>query len=61
MAASTPRNFNDIVIGKPFEVDLVSDGWTEIFRNLKTMAPLAEGADETPEAELMAEIADFQK
>ncbi len=55
------ENFNDIVIGKPFEVDLVNDGWTEIFRNLKTMAPLAEGADETPDAELMAEIADFQK
>jgi cyclohexanone monooxygenase len=55
------ENFNDIVIGQPFEVDLVNDGWTEIFRNLKTMAPMSDKADDTPDAEFMAEIADFQK
>jgi cyclohexanone monooxygenase len=28
------HNFSDIVEGRPFEVDLVSDGWTDIFRTL---------------------------
>src|SRR5580658_7763445 len=28
------HNFADIVEGRPFEVDLVNDGWTDIFRSL---------------------------
>jgi cyclohexanone monooxygenase len=55
------ENFNDIVIGAPFDEDLVNDGWTDIFRNLKTMAPLKKAQDELPNAEFMAEIADFKK
>jgi cyclohexanone monooxygenase len=55
------ENFNDIVIGAPFDEDLVNDGWTDIFRNLKTMAPLKKARDEAPNAEFMAEIADFKK
>ena len=27
--------------GEPFDEDLVNDGWTDIFRNLKAMAPMA--------------------
>jgi cyclohexanone monooxygenase len=61
------ENFNDIVLGKPFEVDLVHDGWTEIFRTLEL--PIPRGSDspgEVPEVDsdqvgLQAEIADFKK
>ena len=28
------HNFADIIEGRPFETDLVSDGWTDIFRTL---------------------------
>jgi cyclohexanone monooxygenase len=56
------ENFNDVVTGVPFEVDLVNDAWTDIFRNLQTMAPLGGNADGSPaDAEALAEIADFQK
>jgi len=59
------ENFNSVVTGQPFEEDMVNDAWTEIFRNLQTMAPLAppvEGAAVDPEAIAeMAEIADFKK
>ena len=56
------ENFNDVVTGKPFEVDLVSDAWTEIFRNLKSLAPAGEDPGEAAErAAEMAEIADFEK
>jgi cyclohexanone monooxygenase len=56
------ENFNDVVTGRPFEVDLVSDAWTDIFRNLQSVAPLgAEAAAAPEEAERRAELADFQK
>ena len=56
------ENFNDVVTGKPFEVDLVSDGWTEIFRNLKSLAPADEDPGEAAEgAAELAELADFEK
>ena len=56
------ENFNDVVTGKPFEVDLVSDAWTEIFRNLKSLAPADEDPGEAAErAAEMAELADFEK
>ncbi len=29
------ENFADIVMGRPFEVDLVNDAWTDIFRSLQ--------------------------
>ena len=52
------ENFADVVTGRPFEEDLVADGWTEIFRNLASMrAP--EGGEARPEQ--LAEIADFRK
>ena len=58
------ENFADIVVGRPFEVDLVADGWTDIFRRLQSAIPMAtkDVADVDPEeAALRAEIADFQK
>jgi cyclohexanone monooxygenase len=56
------ENFNDVVTGRPFEVDLVSDAWTDIFRNLASNSPLsAEKDGALPLAEERAEIADFQK
>ena len=33
------ENFNDMLTGRPVEKDLVSDGWTAIFRDLATMLP----------------------
>jgi cyclohexanone monooxygenase len=56
------ENFNDVVTGHPFEVDLVSDAWTDIFRNLQSMTPLGgEAGPAADEAERLAELADFQK
>jgi cyclohexanone monooxygenase len=56
------ENFSQVVTGQPFEVDLVHDAWTDIFRNLQTMASFGgkEGSL-TAEAQDLAEIADFQK
>ena len=59
-------NFNVLVSGGDQDVDLVADGWTDIFRNLTgiaaTQAGRRLGRRLTPEerAELM-ELADFQK
>src|SRR5215831_9836353 len=56
------ENFADIVVGRPFEVDLVADGWTDIFRRLQSVLPRAASDSVDPEEEaLRAEIADFQK
>lgn len=56
------NNFEDVVTGKPFETDLVDDGWTEVFRTLQTMVSF--GDKEEPrkfDARELAEIADFQR
>ncbi|MBN9531830.1 MAG: NAD(P)/FAD-dependent oxidoreductase [Alphaproteobacteria bacterium] len=56
------ENFADIVTGRPFDRDLVSDGWTDIFRNLQTMAAPKTGVAQNPaDVALLAEIADFNK
>jgi cyclohexanone monooxygenase len=53
------HNFADIVEGRPFEVDLVGDGWTDIFR---TLAAGARGAAKDGGDPLKgAELADFVK
>ena len=58
------ENFNEVVTGHPFRVDLVNDGWTDIFRNLQNVF-LTKELDATglspEETEEMAQIADFQK
>jgi cyclohexanone monooxygenase len=54
-------NFNTLVGGGYQEEDLVSDGWTDIFRNLVKLL-MAAGDDVSPEdVAAKAELADFQK
>jgi len=60
------ENFNVLVSGGDQEVDLVSDGWTDIFRNLTAIA--AKTASRKigrrltgEERDLLMEIADYQK
>jgi cyclohexanone monooxygenase len=56
------QNFADIVMGRPFEADLVNDAWTDIFRSLQgpTAARAADPVD-PEEAARRAELADFAK
>jgi cyclohexanone monooxygenase len=53
------HNFADIVEGRPFEVDLVSDGWTDIFRTLSAGAKAEAMAGRNPMEG--AELADMMK
>ncbi|TFG97926.1 MAG: NAD(P)/FAD-dependent oxidoreductase [Myxococcales bacterium] len=55
-------NFSILVSGGFQEVDLVSDGWTDIIRNLSGLAETSGGLGSSPE-EVAAkiELADFQK
>ncbi|HWA59764.1 MAG TPA: NAD(P)/FAD-dependent oxidoreductase, partial [Caulobacteraceae bacterium] len=54
-------NFNTLVSGGFAEEDLVSDGWTDIIRNLVVLAR-QDGGEMTPEAlAAKAELADFMK
>ena len=60
------KNLDDVVGGRPFEEDLVKDGWTDIFRNLQSSVLPGMGKDpeegvSPEEAALAAEIADFEK
>ena len=56
------ENFADIVTGRPFEVDLVNDAWTDIFRSLQNPVGFSSGAQASPEdAVVRAELADFNK
>ena len=56
------ENFADIVMGRPFEEDLVNDAWTDIFRSLQNPVGFSSGAPASPEdAVARAELADFQK
>jgi cyclohexanone monooxygenase len=55
-------NFNILVSGGAQDEDLVSDGWTDIIRNLGALLLRAPDAAANPEAlALAAEIADFKK
>jgi len=54
-------NFSALISGTPVEEDMVSDGWTDIIRNLSGMADRS-GEAGSPEAIVqMVELADFQK
>ncbi len=46
------HNFADIIEGRPFETDLVSDGWTDIFRTLAAGARSGKGGNPMEGAEL---------
>jgi len=55
-------NFSTLVSGGYAEEDLVSDGWTDIIRNLSGLAAEGDGIGTTPEEIAAAvELADFQK
>jgi len=59
-------NFNTLVSGGDQEVDLVADGWTDIFRNLTGIAAKTASRKigrrlTAEERELLMEVADFQK
>ena len=55
-------NFNTLVSGGFQETDLVSDGWTDIFRNVMKVTPGPDDPPMTPEQYAAAlELADFQK
>ena len=55
------ENFNALATGQPVEVDLVDDGWTDIFRNVVT-APKGENKPRTrEERNRIVELADFRK
>jgi cyclohexanone monooxygenase len=54
------ENFNDIASGRPVEVDLVDDGWTDIFRSISS----PKGADRPrtkEERDRVVELSDFAK
>lgn len=55
------HNFADIVEGRPFEEDLVNDGWTDIFRSLAAGFALAGGKANASDLAAQAELADFVK
>ena len=57
------ENFNDVVTGQPFEVDLVNDRWTDIFRNLQNVFLANDAPTDLSPEELdeIAQITDFQK
>ncbi len=52
------QNFANILVGGKFDVDLVNDGWTQIFRNMAS----GFGAEVAPDnPALRAELADMRK
>ncbi|QUD90682.1 NAD(P)/FAD-dependent oxidoreductase [Phenylobacterium montanum] len=55
-------NFNVLVSGGFQEEDLVSDGWTDIIRNLLILARRGEGAGQDPtDPASLVQLADFKK
>ncbi len=56
------ENFNVLVTGGQQEVDLVSDGWTDIIRNLGSIIAVRRSTEMSPEEMgRMLELADFKK
>ena len=55
------ENFNTLVSGGIAEKDLVNDGWTEIIRNLLTMANFKGAPMDMAKVDQALELADFQK
>ena len=55
------ENFNTLTSGGVIEDDLVQDGWTEIIRNLISMANYRGRGLDRPEIARLMELADFQK
>ncbi|MGR9089999.1 MAG: flavin-containing monooxygenase [Gammaproteobacteria bacterium] len=56
------HNFASILAGEQTDVDLVNDGWTDLFKVLGKLLSATDGADVSgEELNLLSEIADFQK
>jgi cation diffusion facilitator CzcD-associated flavoprotein CzcO len=55
------ENFNTLTSGGVIEEDLVKDGWTEIIRNLISMANYRGTGIDRAEVPRLMELADFQK
>ncbi|MDP4599437.1 MAG: NAD(P)/FAD-dependent oxidoreductase [Pseudomonadales bacterium] len=55
------ENFNTLTSGGIVEEDLIQDGWTEIIRNLISMANFRGQGIERSEVPRLMELADFQK
>jgi cyclohexanone monooxygenase len=55
------ENFNALASGQPVEVDLVQDGWTDIFRNVVTAPKGANKPRTREERARVLELADFRK
>jgi len=55
------ENFNTLTSGGIADEDMVNDGWTEIIRNLASMANFKEANVDWDEIPKLMEIADFQK
>ncbi|MDH3644524.1 MAG: NAD(P)/FAD-dependent oxidoreductase [Gammaproteobacteria bacterium] len=56
------ENFNDNIIGAPVANDLVNDGWTEMFRTLRSWIPTEQQASmSSREVAELTELADFTK
>ena len=55
------ENFNTLVSGGMADKDLVNDGWTEIVRNLLTMANFKDSQMDLEDIGKAVELADFQK
>ncbi|HVN89077.1 MAG TPA: NAD(P)/FAD-dependent oxidoreductase [Candidatus Binataceae bacterium] len=60
--AERNTNFNSILSGIPIQEDLVSDGWTVLFKNLANLLS-SKGNSDLSDEELaqLSEIADFQR
>jgi cyclohexanone monooxygenase len=55
------ENFDDILFGRPVEVDLIQDGWTQIFRDIGFWAAgRSTAASDLDKLALMNELADFK-
>ena len=54
-------NFSAVISGTPVEEDMVSDGWTDIIRNLSGMAAQSDDMGSPEAIARMVELADFQK
>jgi cyclohexanone monooxygenase len=55
------ENFGALASGQPVEVDLVDDGWTDIFRNVVTAPKGANKPRSREERNRIVELADFRK
>ncbi|MGY9012453.1 MAG: hypothetical protein ACKVLN_09750, partial [Rhodobacterales bacterium] len=55
------ENFNSLTSGGVIEEDLIQDGWTEIIRNLISLANYRGSDVNWDEVPKLMEIADFEK